>query len=312
MWMTLAISIAGTVAAWAHGDVIPVTGDKGLGFASPDRWLAPGSVANLVVSLAAVCVMLLLIDTIYKVFNVMRAMSALPVSLAALMLMATPSVEGQLTGGLLIAIVLWSGAAILFSSFGGTGMQRRIFLIFFMVSLASLSQYAFVLYVPALLVGTVQMRVFGPRTLLGAAIGAVTPLWILFGFGILHPGDLSIPEFTSVFSTFDAGDTLVTVIAIGVTAILAVIFISANFFKFIAYNARIRGYTGFLTTMTVWTVLLIGIDFTNALTYVPMLVTLTACQAGHYYNSHREGRSYIAVLIIAALYLGLYTCNIAI
>lgn len=309
--LALSACVGATVVAWQLGDVPPITGDRGPGMASPNLWLAGHQALSLAVNLVLVCGALLLMEFTVKLFNVLRSMTELPWAAAALMLMATPSLSGQLYGGTVLCAVMWGLTAVMFSTFGAAdGMQRRVFLIFFVLSLAGLCQYAFLLYVPMMLTATVQMRIFSLRTLLAALIGMVTPLWIVLGFGLLDIDDLTLPAFGSVFGIFDTDDTVPTLTAFGMTAAVSLVGIGMNFVKFIAYNARTRGFNGMLILMTVWTLLLMCLDLANAIIYQPLLTTLAGIQLGHYFANHRGGRTYIIILLILSLFIAVYVWNI--
>ena len=307
----LAISLAAALVAWLGGDTFAIEGDFGFGIPSPNQWLAGSPLLSLGAALMSVAAIYVVIIFVNKIFNVMRSTSALPSALFMAAMMSTPTLESRFNGGIVMCLILWMISAVMFSTFGArTGMQRRVFLMFFGLSLASLCQYAFLLYIPVLLVGTVQMRIFGPRTLLAALIGLVTPLWLLLGFDVLEPGDFKLPEFVSVFKALQGDRTLLTLVSVGLTGLIGLAFMTLNIFKVIAYNARVRAYYGFLSTMTIWTIVLICVDFTHLVIYMPLLATLSAFQAGHYFSTVNNTKAYIPIISIFTLYFALYLCNL--
>ena len=311
--LAFVVSVLGVVIAWQLGGVTPLSGEGGILLSAPSTWLGGSPVLSLCVNVAILCGIVVFMEFVLKLFNVLRTVTDLPSALAAIMLMATPALMGQLCGGTLICLLMWGLTAIMFSTFGVPyGTQRRIFLIFFALVFGALFQYALIFYVPMLLIATVQMRIFNLRTLLAAGIGMITPVWLVLGFGIISPSDLSLPRLVSIFANHDSWLSLPDLLSFGLTALLAVAGIIINVFKYIAYNARTRAYNGMLLLMTLWTIILMCVDFDNAALYQPLLITLSSCQLGHYFSVHRYGRSYIPVLIIIIMYLSLYAWNLVI
>ncbi len=309
--LMLAVSLLAAVVAWLGGDTFAIEGDFGFGIPSPNQWLADSPMLSLGAGLLTVSAIYLLIISVNKIFNVLRSTSALPSALFMAAMMSAPTLESRFNGGILMCLLMWIITAVMFSTFGTrSGMQRRVFLMFFGLSLASLCQYAFLLYLPVLLLGTVQMRIFGARTLLAAVIGLITPVWLLLGFDVLHPSDFRLPEFVSVIKALQGDRTLLTLASIGVTALIGLTFMTLNIFKVIAYNARVRAFYGFLSALTLWTIVLICADFTHLLTYMPLLATLSAFQAGHYFSTVNNSKAYIPIISIFAIYFVLYTCNL--
>lgn len=309
--LMLVVSLTAAVVAWLGGDTFAIEGDFGFGIPSPNQWLAGSPLLSLAAGVATAGAIYVLIISVNKIFNVMRSTSALPSALFMAAMMSTPTLESQFNGGLLMCLIMWVITAVMFSTFGvSDGMQRRVFLMFFGLSAASLCQYAFLFYMPVLLVGTVQMRTFGARTLLAAVIGVVTPVWLLLGFDVLSPSDFRLPEFVNVFRALQSDRTVLTLASIGLTALIGLTFMTLNIFKVIAYNARVRAFYGFLSSMTIWTIVLICADFTHLVTYMPLLATLSAFQAGHYFSTINNTKAYIPIISIFTLYFALYICNL--
>lgn len=305
------IAVAATLVAYMRGDVTPIIGNRGLAFLSANEWLDPGA-TSLWINLALNIGIVILSTTLNKTFNIMRSLTALWGSLFIVMQCALPMFIGQFYGGTLLCLIMIGIIALMFSVYGYTDRRRRIFMIFFLLSAASFIQYAFMFYIPVLLIGLVQMRALNPRSFVAAFIGIVTPPWILIGSGIISISDLRWPEFISTLTVLDRPEMIHTFSTIGVTVLTGIVFLCGNFMKLLSYNARFRAYNGFLTLLMSATILLIFIDYSNLSIYVPLLNFTAAYQIAHFFSNRRSRGSYIPIALIVMLYLLLYTTAIMI
>lgn len=310
----IALAFAAVIAAVAFfvtGHTVPLTGDKGLILPSANTWI-PGLAADCAAGIAGSVVTTVIMLMLNKVFNVLRSMTSLYIGFFALMQLATPDLFTQFYSGTLLAIVVPACIFLLFSCYRDPGTTRHIFLIFFLLSGFGTTQYCFLLYVPAFLIGCAQMRIFNARTVLAAIMGLITPWWILAGFGAIDPATFTLPSFYSILSTINAEDTLLLLITLGTTAGIMLLFFVLNFMKTIAYNARARAINGMFIVIALTTIAVMAIDYTNILSYIPMLNFCAALEATHYLSTHRADRSVIAILILYAVYAALFACQIII
>jgi len=157
---------------------------------------------------------------------------------------------------------------------------RRVFLIFFILSLASLVQYAFMFYIPVAILGLAQMRILNFRSVLATVIGIICPVWILYGFGVMELSDIGWPQFESVFSRLSVPDMITVFAAVGITMILGFAAMCANLMKILSYNAKFRAYNGFLTLLLISTMIFMIVDYGNLSVYFPMLVNRYATVDG--------------------------------
>lgn len=291
--------------AWERGAVVQIAGNLGFGFPSANLWLR----FDWVSAVANLCVNVLVAGlTVYinRTFNVLRSLTALVATMFMVMQMAFPSVLGQFYGGSLLAVVILMCVMLLFSVFGNALGQRRVFLIFFLLGGAAFTQVAYLFYVPVLLLGCIQMRMFSLRTFLAALLGLITPAWILFGLGLVDSSSLSWPEMTLVWSLFDAREMAQAIVSTGFSIIAGSIFLVANLLKILSYNSRVRAFNGFLAMLFIFTAVFTLLNFNNFTFYVPLLNCLGAYQVGHFFTYRRHRRSYMAILLLMACYAGLY------
>lgn len=300
------IAVVMACMAYRTGHVTEIAGSRGTVFPSPNRWLPAGEL-SLVISLVLMALTAISFIALNKVFNFMRAPSALAASFYIAMLSSLPLAAGQFYGGTLMCIVMLGVTAVMFSCYNDRSAMRRVFLIFVMLSLASLVQYAFMFYIPVAVAGLAQMRILNVRSVLAMIIGIVCPVWILYGFGLMDFSDIGWPSFTSTFSQLSLPGMITIFVAVGITIALGFGAMCANLMKILSYNAKYRAYNGFLTLLMLSTMLFCIVDYVNLSVYFPILCLTSASQAAHYFSIRQVRGSRWVILGIFVLYLGLYS-----
>lgn len=293
------------------GDYLPIRGDSGFALLSANEWLPRGRgnfIAAMAVNLSLGAVLL----AINRFFNILRSMTALYLTLLAVMLLSTPGLAVQLYTGPVLALALGCALLLLFDSYGGYYREYRVFLVMAVFSFLTATQYCFALYIPALVIACRQMRILNGRSAVAALLGIITPWWILFGFGFISPPDIELPHFRSLFGVLDFTGTLLLLADTGFTVLLLITVMALNFFTTIAYNARNRAMNGAVTVVALFTVAGMVLDFNNAVSYLPSLYCCTALQAAHYFTAHRHENSFIAILAIMLVYIVFFVCQTAI
>lgn len=291
--------------AYVKGDVVTLGGPLGIGLTPAREWTGT-PLSSLVTSVACTVSMGVLMIYINRAFNVFRSLTSLVAGLFFVMQTALPSVMDKFYGGDLMGVLMMIGVVLLFSSWSDNSCQRRIYLIFFLLSLAGFTDLSYLLYLPVFLLGCVQMRVFDLRTLLAAGMGVVTPPWILFGFGLVDPMALHWPRLVVAWSMFDSPEVLHAMVVTGFTLLVGVGFTVANLLKILSYNSRVRAFNGFLTLLLFATGAFAILNFNNFAFYIPLLNCLTAYQIAHFFTYRRSRRSYIPILLLVGAYVGFY------
>lgn len=289
-------------------DFTPVEGNKGFALLSANLWFA-GGVADFAAAMGAYALQIALMVAICKIFNVLRSMTWLHVTLFAFMLTATPDLAAQFYTGTLLLPVVEVCVMLLLAVYRDVAAPRHVFLIFALLSLGIATQYCYVAYILVFAMGMLQMRIFSGRTAVAALLGIVTPWWIMFGFGIITPADIRLADLDSIFSAIDFGDALLLVITVGLSFILIILSLVLNVFRTIAYNARARAVNGLFTVLALVTMVACCADFRNIIAYIPLLNFCAALLTAHYFATHRAERSWIAITLIIAAYTALYICQ---
>lgn len=307
--LLMALAIAGAIVAYTRQAVVPIWFDLGLGLTAPGRWIPQGW-PSLAAGLAANVGIGLLTLTINRAFNVLRSLTTLVAGLFFVMQLGLPSLLCQFYSGTLLALLVLVCTALLFSAYGSGAGQRRVFLAFCLTTLAAFTNVSFALYLPVLLVGCAQMRIFNGRTLVAALLGVLTPPWLLIGFGIVRVEEIDMPRWLLAWSQWGDPHLARSLIVTGFTLFIGAFFITTNLMKILSYNSRVRAYNGFLTMTLIATALYTLFDFGSFRFYLPLLNCLTAYQAAHFFTYRRARRSYIPILILILTYCGFYAWSL--
>ncbi len=305
-WLLMALACVGAYAACAAGIVTPFTADKGLGLPSANLWIDSPDLAALAGVCAAVTLAWLMVFLNTR-FNLLRDITRLFAGMFMVIQCATPEVMCRLNTGTVVALAVCLSLIPLYSSYNKPSYTRFTFLAFLLLSAGALTEYALVAYIPLLLMGMGQMRIFTPRTAVAALLGVVTPWWILWAFGAISFSPFPAPDFTSITAVLSPAHSLQLIVTTVATIATGLTLGIINLVKVFSYNSRSRSYNGFITLLLFASCLLPVIDYTNIPAYLTLLNVATAYQCAQFFVINSRSRSaYIVILSLVALYAALY------
>ena len=264
-------------AALSFGHVAPAAGtvDRGIAFPSANLWIENARASMWVNTLLTLAVATLMV-ALNRTYNLLRTSTLLDASLF-----------------------------LLYSTYQSGYCRERIFLIFFMLSLATMTQYCYVVYIPVFIVGTAQMRIFNLKTLLATVMGLITPWFVLLGCGIVGFSELRFPDIAGAVASFSLAANFPLIVAVVVSAAMLVVGWCLNFPRMIAYNAHMRAYNGTLSVLSLVTLLALCFDFTNMAAYAPVAYMCAGFYIGRFFAATPSQRSYIPIITIFSLYTAL-------
>lgn len=269
-----------------------------------------GGGSGLAGAVAIVLLVIAELRLINKRFNIMRQETSITGPLLAALVAAVPWVVTTVYAGSMVPPIILCISYVLFSTYGNPGATREIYLAFLLLtSLAFITPIA-IYYLPIMLIGLAQMRVFKIKSLCAAVLGVLTPPWIAVGFGFLPPDRLPIPSLD--LSWINDTEIKLNLIATGSVAVIivtGVVMMCGNLYKLMSYNAMTRAYNGFFTLLLMATIILSVIDYYNLLIYIPLLCTLVAYQASMFFVTRRGDRSCFGIMLLMALLWGLFAIN---
>ncbi len=275
-------------------------------------WRSPGldplelpAGATVVMALATGVAMVI----INRQFNLLHTTSLFFAGLFMVACGSTPIIFTSYIPVLLAAVVV--GAMwFMFTLYNRRRSDRRLFLVFTLISAGALLDWSFLFYIPVFVAGIGQMRIFRFKKILAAIVGIITPWWITIGLGILPFPRLPHIFFTPPSMLAEIPGGWPFVVAVAFTLLTGFFTGSINLLRILGFNARSRAVNGLITTIAMTTGLLAIVNFTHLDTYVVILNACTALQVGHFFRATAAKRGYIFVLFLLAVYTGLYIWGI--
>lgn len=262
---------------------------------------------GLALALSASLLTALMLLLTNRRFNMLRADTALPAALFMTMLTALPPLGHTFGTDNVLAFTMTGAAYLLFTTFGDPAPRRRVFLIFTVITALAMTRIVYLYYLPVLLLGCAQMRIFSFKTLLAALLGIITPPWIVLGSGLVSIDDIEMPGLAVPMLDIDDPATITMLAVTAFTVIAGVAFTSANLIKVYSYNSLTRALNGFYSVMFLSTALLTIIDFNNLSIYLPLLMAMTSYQASHFFSIRSAmPRSWVGIVLFMAVYWGTY------
>lgn len=299
-------SVIMTMQAWVLGKVPPITSDMSVVLPAPTEWLDNSWISMWinVVLLLGVTVLLVAIN---RTTNLLRTMSVFFGAFFLLSTASTPIVAGQLSASTPLAIIVIMCMWIMFSIYGVRASSRRVYLVFCLLSLGVLIQYAFLLYVPVFIIGLGQMRILKFKKLIAAFLGLITPPWIVWGLGITPLPSMPAFFFTPPTILLGVEGAWPFIATVAFTLLVGFLAGILNLLKVIGFNAQARAYNGLMMSISIATGIFAIINFTNLPFYVTLLNACVAFQIGHFFRITAMRRGYIFIVACMAIYIGLYS-----
>lgn len=306
----LIVIAAGAMLAGVPDAPAAAVRDCGLGLPSPSEWFASPQV-SLWVNFGAELLALLGIALINRAFNLFRGLhgGALLMGALYMFMQGATDMSSRFSGGTLLALLVLVAVAALFSIYQRPDGNRRIFLVFALFGAGALTQYGFLPYLLVLMLGVVQMRVMSPRAIIAILAGIATPVWIMWGSGLVQLHPLPPDMFARLF---DPGllraDMLVA--AAGVVALFGGFLTGMlDMVQIYARNAITRARFGLLASTGILTGILCIVDFGNIGFYLPLLNLTTAFFATLLFSLRPRGAmgaGTVAVALLTLLFAALY------
>ncbi len=265
--------------------------------------LMPQDTTGWLANVATVGIAVLLLHLLNKIYAFIREYTVVHTTLFTLMLLTNPITASTLNVPVVLAIAIAVIALILFSCFQKPDKKGRIFLATAIpVALWPICPSA-LYYLPAILIGVIQMQVFSFKTFLAMLLGAVMPLWLMYAFDLT---DVTALQFPFPDMTLDHYMAAVHAPGFGaslVALLTGMIFGAANILKIISYRLQMRSYNGFLNILGLVATIAIITDISNAAPHIAVVMMLSAIQAGHFFTINKFDRNYIVFLTITLLLL---------
>lgn len=266
---------------------------------------------GIVTGVLITCAIALLLQLANKQYNILRYDSAMAPLMVLVVSLASPALACSLSPGNIVALLMVAGSAVLFTAYEFPMRRRRVFLLFFMQATAAIYIQQLLWYLPVLLVGCMQMRIFSLRTLLAALLGAVTPLWIAGALAWVTPVELYTMFDIPGLQLGEPDMATFTVIgSAALTALLAIVMLCANTVKLLAFNARTRALNGYFTLLLLTTIAIAAADIVHVALMMPLLTAMAGYQTALFFATRRGDMSWMGAVAVLLLYCAVWCWNV--
>lgn len=284
-----------------------IVGGKGICSIVPQQFL-PEGMLSWALGLLTVFFAAFLLGLLNKRHTFVREYTQLHMSFFLFLTCTNPDFSGSFGMPVLSGAIVAIATLILFSGWQKGKQRSYVFSVSFVLSLCSIFDSSYLLYLAAFFLGFMQMRLMSLKGFLAMLIGVFTPYWIGWGFGLFSISDLSLPQYSfslekymEVLSPADVARVAISV-AVGFSLGLS------NAFRIMSYRLQLRAYNGFLTVLLITSVIFMVIDIANFHAYLMVLNACISVQVAHFFSIRKFQRKYLVFLLISAAYL---TCSVA-
>ena len=291
-------AIIAVVSAWMTWRALPSLTPSGwLGFMSELSWGV-----NFAVLSANAWAMI----AINRQFNILRTLSVFFAAYFLFITCSTPFMSCFAGTSSVLAACMIFCMWILFTLYNEPHSNRRIFLIFAILSVGTLYDWKFLFFIPLFVIGLAQMRILRTKKIIAALIGIFTPPWIVFGLDLMPIPQLPHIFFTPPTILLQSPEALPFLCTVLLTMAIGFLLGSINLLRILGFNARARAYNGFLALLGIYTGILAIINFTALPDYMTLLNACVAFQVGHFFRATASRRGYILIVLLFAAYTSLY------
>lgn len=311
VWLCSAIFLIASFLAMQSGRFTITDTGNGVFFSIGSN-LIENPLLSYVVNLACTFAIITLTMTLNKKYGFIRSYTFIYASMFLLLQTANPFLGSHFNAGTALCLITVVLSFILYASYQlKNTAQRRIFLIFTVLSFCCMFQYAFLVLIMAFSVGFMQMRAMSTKGWLALAMGIITPYWIAIGLGLVDPLDATPPQIEAIWDYLQNLQVQLVIASTVIVAIIAIVLLIIDMFTILNYRLQIRVYNSFLLVLTIASIGMMCIDYLNMLIYVPLLNWCLAIWIAHAFTIHQEyTRRYIFIIVAFVATIGTFAAHI--
>lgn len=303
---TLVASALIAVAMMATAYILPpichTWSDTGICLPSPSHWGLDRTLSwalNTLLLVAAAPALAML----NKHFNIVREQGT-SVSVLTLVLTAcNPLVTAGFCTSTLLLIANIICLAVLFGTPARRNATQDYFLIATIVSVGSMTEWAFLAMVPVYLAGGFIMRTLRGKETIAYLLGLVAPYWVAVGLGLVSPPDFRVPRILTIATAEVQPETFAIICAISAALVVSAIFCVNNSVRLYAGNSGVRRMNDVINVMGIVAAVCLFIDFGNVTSYVGTVNLFMAVQAANFLGHTLRSSMRWAVLTVTMLAL---------
>lgn len=289
---------AGWISRPASGQSLTWCGDSGF-FRGIGSLLSLSEDLGLRGAVNAVLLMgaLFLMGIVNRQYMVTRTNSLIYIGLSAWLACSPAAMLFAAPGAWLLPVVMMSVLLVVYGAYDRPKLTAHWFLAMFLPAACSAVEWTFAPLMLVVLVGCAQMRCLSLRSILAMGIGMLTPVWLLWGFGLMPWHDFAWPDIVPLWRDWHLRGGLALVVLAGLTVVWAVVLMLFNLFHMIGLNARTRAINGVLTMCTIVTSVMCVAEWGRIEMYLPLLLMLTAMQTTLFFRINQGKRRGYGVVV---------------
>lgn len=247
-----------------------------------------------------------LLSRLNSVFPLMREHSYIVMMFFLLLEMLSPSCITLFTAGNMAALLIYASIFVLYSCYQQGEAPKEAFLITLLISTASIVYARILYFLPLFILGLYQMKSLSLRTLIAVVIGWVTPFWTAWGMGWIS-SDQFCPEVLLVKPEWD--NIGLDLLPAGISILLGLFTGTNNLMNAHTEKIQTRAMNGFINILSIYATLLILIDTTHYMAYLPILNMGVSLQAAYYFTSRHSKATHILyyTLIVILLMVNIWS-----
>ncbi|MDO4510560.1 MAG: hypothetical protein Q4B68_01930 [Bacteroidales bacterium] len=275
-----------------------VASGNGVFFNDIDRLLGHPTVSFGVNTL---CVMTIVALTalLNKTYTFIREVTFIYASTFLALQLACPYACTQFTTGTGLCLLTLVVQQIMFSTYQKKKTaQQQVFLVFFLVALCGMFQYAFLALAVPFFIGFAQMRAINFRGVLAAAFGLVTPFWLAIGLGLIDPSTAMWPTGGNAIEALTAEQIPVILVGLALVGLFTFVLITVNVLKIMSYRLQLRVYNSFYLVLALFSLVMMAIDYRNFFVYLALLNYCFSIQVAQAFTIHAGvQRRYVGMIL---------------
>ena len=280
----------------------------GILFPGAGQWFAP-SLLNPILNSVLILGIGIGLLRVNNLFSLIPKHTLLPFFFFLLFELCSPSLS-LLGNGNISAAILLSILVLFFHAYQQNRAQPA-FLIMGIISVGTLFCSSLFYYIPLFILGFLQIKYFSIKSLLGALLGLITPFWILIGMDLMPFSRLCLllPDFTgSIPATLPYDDPQFLIVVL--TALLGLFSGVTMLYALFNEKRQIRAYNGFTNLLSIYSAILLILDYRNYTLYLPVLNLAVAMQSAFVFTMNGKKATVVSFYLIVTLYIGLFIWNL--
>ncbi len=275
--------------------------------------MSQSGVLSAVLAFAVSVVAVYFMAELNNTFVLLRVSSRMLGSLLAVLLTLSGFLHTLHPAHVVLLLVLFSYFP-LFTSYQQQGSMAYIFVVYMLISVASLAFSKLLLIVPFYWLAQALLRSFTPRTLAASLIGVIVPYWIVFSFAYVND---CLSEIFSHFIegfAFSLPDYSAWTLQQALTALFVLLLAVVGTVDFYMYGnkdkTRTRVYLNVVVIMSVVSFIMLAWESAHFVVLFPLVLINTSILAGHQLAQSYSRFNNIYAMVVCVLVVALIVLEV--